>query len=62
VLLPIAALVWASQKDGLHQFWSVTTSPEAIAALKLSLGASVVVALVSAFFGTITAARASSTP
>jgi sulfate transport system permease protein len=55
VLLPIAALVWASQKDGLHQFWSVTSSPEAIAALKLSLGASVVVALVSAFFGTITA-------
>jgi sulfate transport system permease protein len=55
VLLPIAALVWASQKGGLHEFWSVATSPEAVAALKLTLGASVVVSLVNAFFGTITA-------
>jgi len=55
VILPIAALVWASQKDGLHQFWAVATSPEAVAALKLTLGASVIVSLVSAFFGTITA-------
>ncbi|MDX6427256.1 MAG: hypothetical protein QOD52_2661, partial [Gaiellaceae bacterium] len=45
VLLPIAALVWASQKSGLHEFWSVATSPEAVAALKLTLGASVVVSL-----------------
>ncbi|MDP9285226.1 MAG: sulfate ABC transporter permease subunit CysT [Actinomycetota bacterium] len=55
VILPIAALVWASRKDGLHQFWSVATSPEALAALKLTLGAAVVVSLVNAFFGTITA-------
>jgi sulfate transport system permease protein len=55
VILPIAALVWASQKNGLSQFWSVATSPEALAALKLTLGAAAIVSLVSALFGTITA-------
>lgn len=55
VVLPIAALVWASQKEGLHQFWTVVSSPEAVAALKLSLGASFLVALVNAVLGTITA-------
>ena len=55
VLLPIAALVWASRQDGLHAFWSVATSPEAVAALKLSLGTAVVVAVVNAVLGTITA-------
>ncbi len=55
VVLPIAALVWASQGEGLRQFWAVATSPEALAALKLSLGAAVVVSLVNAVLGTITA-------
>jgi sulfate/thiosulfate transport system permease protein len=47
--------VWASRKDGVHQFWSVATSPEAIAALKLSLGAAVIVSVVNGVVGTITA-------
>jgi sulfate transport system permease protein len=55
VILPIAALVWASKKDGLHQFWAVATAPEAISALKLSLGTAVIVAFVNAVLGTITA-------
>ena len=55
VILPIAALIWASRQGGLHQFWSVATAPEAIAALKLSLGAALIVSLVNAVFGTITA-------
>jgi sulfate transport system permease protein len=55
VVLPIAALIWASQKEGLDQFWTVVSSPEAVAALKLSLGAAFVVALVNAVLGTITA-------
>jgi sulfate transport system permease protein len=55
VVLPIAALLWASQGEGLHQFWAVVTAPEAVAALKLSLGAAVVVSLVNAVLGTITA-------
>jgi sulfate/thiosulfate transport system permease protein len=55
VILPIAALVWASTQGGLHQFWAVASSPEAVAALKLSLGAALAVALINAIFGTITA-------
>ncbi len=55
VILPIAALVWASRKDGLHQFWAVATAPEAVSALKLSLGTAVIVAVVNAVLGTITA-------
>jgi sulfate/thiosulfate transport system permease protein len=55
VVLPIAALVWAARHDGLHQFWSVATAPEAVAALKLSLGTAVVVAIVNAVLGTVTA-------
>ena len=54
-MLPIAALVWASREHGLSQFWSVATQPEAVAALKLSLGAALIVSLVNALLGTITA-------
>jgi sulfate transport system permease protein len=54
-VLPIAALVWASHAGGFHQFWSVASAPEAVAALKLSLGAALIVSLVNAVFGTITA-------
>src|SRR5262249_60348314 len=55
VILPIAALLWASTQGGLDEFWSVATSPEALAALKLSLGAALAVSLLNAVFGTITA-------
>jgi sulfate transport system permease protein len=48
-------LLWASQGEGLRQFWDVVTAPEAVAALKLSLGAAVIVSLVNAVLGTITA-------
>jgi sulfate/thiosulfate transport system permease protein len=52
VVLPIAALVWASHRTS---FRSVVSQPEAIAALKLSLGTAAVVSLVNAVLGTITA-------
>ncbi len=55
VLLPIAALIWASRANGLHAFWSVVTDPQAVAALKLSIGAALIVAAVNAVIGTITA-------
>jgi sulfate transport system permease protein len=55
VVLPIAALVWQSTKDGSQGFWDAVTSPEAVAALKLTLGASLVVALLNAVLGTLTA-------
>jgi sulfate transport system permease protein len=53
--LPIAALIWQSTKEGSHGFWHAVTAPEAVAALKLTLGTSIVVALVNAVLGTITA-------
>jgi sulfate/thiosulfate transport system permease protein len=55
VVLPIAALVWQSKEQGAHGFWSVVSSPEAVAALKLTLGAAVVVALINGVLGTVTA-------
>ncbi|MFL5953678.1 MAG: sulfate ABC transporter permease subunit CysT [Gaiellaceae bacterium] len=55
VVLPIAALVWASRAGGLGQFWSVASAPEAVAALKLSLGAALLVSVINAVFGTIIA-------
>src|SRR5207247_7010671 len=53
--LPIAALVWQWTKDGSQGFWDAVTSPEAVAALKLTVGASLVVALLNAVLGTLTA-------
>jgi sulfate/thiosulfate transport system permease protein len=55
VMLPIAALLWASQKDGKEAFWDSVSSPQAVAALKLTLGAALVVTLINAVLGTITA-------
>ncbi len=55
VVLPIAALLWESKRDGAHSFWQVVSTPEAEAALKLTLGAAVVVALLNAVLGTVTA-------
>ncbi|MFL5920755.1 MAG: sulfate ABC transporter permease subunit CysT [Gaiellaceae bacterium] len=52
VLLPLAALVWSSRAGGLDEFWSQATQPEAVAALKLTLGLSAACALVNALFGT----------
>jgi sulfate transport system permease protein len=52
VLLPLAALVWASRAGGLDEFWSQATQPEAVAALKLTLGLAAACALVNALFGT----------
>lgn len=55
VVLPIAALVWESKRDGAHGFWEVVSSPEALGALKLTFGAAFVVVLINAVLGTITA-------
>jgi sulfate transport system permease protein len=55
VALPMAALLWESTKDGAAGFWEVVSSPEAQAALKLSFGASFVVAGVNAVIGTLIA-------
>lgn len=55
MVLPLAALFWESTKDGTQGFWDAVSSPEAVSALKLTLGASLVVSLVNAVLGTITA-------
>ena len=54
-MLPLAALAWESTKNGSHGFWAAISSPEAVAALKLTLGASLVVSLLNGVLGTVTA-------
>ncbi len=54
-MLPLAAVVAASREDGLSGFWDSISNPEAVAALKLSVVAAILAALVNAVFGTITA-------
>ena len=55
VVLPLAALTWASTQDGATGFWDAVSSPQAVAALKLTLGASLVVSFANAVLGTVTA-------
>ena len=52
VLIPLAAVIWASRAEGGHVFWEVVTAPEALAALKLTLAASAIVAGIQAVTGT----------
>jgi sulfate transport system permease protein len=52
VLLPLSALMWSSRAGGLDEFWEQATQPEAVAALKLTLGLAFACALVNAAFGT----------
>src|SRR2546421_33682 len=55
VLLPLAALVWRSSREGRHGFWQAVSAPEAVAALELTLVAAVVVAAINAVMGTVLA-------
>ena len=55
VVLPIAALLWESKRDGLHAFWQAISDPQAVGALKLTFGAAVIVVLINGVLGTITA-------
>jgi sulfate transport system permease protein len=52
VALPIAALIWSSTKNGADGFWDVVSSPQALAALKLSLAMSALAALTNGVLGT----------
>jgi len=53
--LPLAALMWEATSEGTQSFRDAVSSPEAVAALKLTVGASLAVSLVNAVLGTITA-------
>jgi sulfate transport system permease protein len=52
VLVPLAALIWSSRSQGIQSFWDEVTKPEALAALKLTLGAALLVAAFNAVTGT----------
>jgi sulfate transport system permease protein len=51
VLLPLAALITNAFSGGWSEFWSAVTQPEAVAALELTLVASLVVAIVNSVAG-----------
>ena len=55
VLIPLAAVVWRSQSDGADTFWNAVSSPRAVSALELTVGVSLVVALINAVMGTLIA-------
>lgn len=55
VIIPLAAVVWRAASGGAGGFLTAVTTPEALAALRLTLLASVGVCIVNALFGTIVA-------
>src|SRR5918997_1929509 len=54
-LIPLAAVVFKSLENGTDGFWSAATNPQAGAALRLTLIASLIVVVVNAVFGTLIA-------
>jgi sulfate transport system permease protein len=55
VLIPLAAVVSRSLDGGLDAFWTAVTNEQGVAALKLTLIASAIVAAINAFAGTLIA-------
>jgi sulfate/thiosulfate transport system permease protein len=55
VLLPLAAVVVESTDGGMGAFWDSVSSPQAVAALKLTVITSLIVVVVNGFFGTVLA-------
>jgi sulfate transport system permease protein len=55
VLLPLAALTVASFEEGLAGFWDAVTAPVALASLRVTVGVSLVVAVINAVMGTLIA-------
>jgi sulfate transport system permease protein len=55
IMLPLAAILENGLKNGLSAFWSDVTYPTAFAALKLTLIVAVIVTLINAVMGTLTA-------
>jgi sulfate/thiosulfate transport system permease protein len=55
VLIPLAAVVVKSTEGGLSAFWDAATSPQALAALELTLLASLIVVAINVVTGTIIA-------
>jgi sulfate/thiosulfate transport system permease protein len=55
VLLPLAAIVSKAFSEGPAAFWDAATSPQALAALKLTIVCSLIVAVFNAFAGLVIA-------
>jgi sulfate transport system permease protein len=55
VLLPLGAVLWRSGQGGVQGLWASVRTPDAWAALELTVAASVVVALLNAVLGTLVA-------
>jgi sulfate transport system permease protein len=55
VLIPLAAVVWQSTGAGLEGFWGAITTPDALAALELTIVASLIVAALNLVLGTLIA-------
>jgi sulfate transport system permease protein len=55
VLLPLAALVWHAGQGGWDDFRQAVSAPDAVAAIKLTVAASLIVVALNAAFGTLVA-------
>lgn len=55
VLLPLAAVVAKSTEGGMGAFWDAISSPQAVAAMKLTVITSLIVVVINGFFGTVLA-------
>jgi sulfate transport system permease protein len=55
VLIPLGAVVWRGQSDGFAAFWEAVTTPEALAAIRLTVACALFVAFVNAVVGTLIA-------
>jgi sulfate/thiosulfate transport system permease protein len=55
VVLPLTAVVWRSGQDGWAAFWDAATQPQALAALRLTLTVSLLVAAGNVVMGTVIA-------
>jgi sulfate/thiosulfate transport system permease protein len=55
VLIPLAAVVYTAAKGGSHTFWDTITTPDAWAALKLTVLGSLLVAFINLIMGTVIA-------
>jgi sulfate transport system permease protein len=54
-LIPLAAVAFKSFENGTDGFWTAFTNPQAMAALRLTLIASLIVVVINAVFGTLIA-------
>ena len=55
VFIPLAAIILKSYEAGWSMFWSSITAPQALAALKLTIGISLVVTVLNVVMGTLLA-------